>query len=416
MIDPRFPPQPETNSNTIFLYPLQKELNIISSLESLTSNEKLKNKIINEINLLNNIKIERDSIIFLNTASACLFEYLKWRNIKSGIPLKVALPAYSCPEVCCAIIKSGAEPIFLDFDLKYSYSKRSIKFAKDRGTNIILWPNFFGYRKRNKKILNYIDELNIDIILDEAQSFPSGIITVNYKTLISLGITKRLSGIGGGALLLPNKKEAESFSNFIKKSKKKSFQNQLFITTIKFLKRILYLGTCSSKKNFEKELPVLLEKKITAYLKKDFPSTSIRNIELAIANRRLLQLKKYHNEIINLYEKLSIFCAKNFGESSMDIISDVLEYPTIFAVKLDPKKRYIVSEWLSKIKIQTTWYYYPLNRVKVFSDYQSEKTPNSDKLASEILILPFNLRHCLKNNSQYLKILSKRVYGDNDNI
>lgn len=317
---------------------------------------------------------------------------------------KVAVPAYCCPDVGYAIIKAGALPVFIDIDNEYGISKASIDFAKEHGATLILWPAFYGSRRRDEELLNYITDLGIDIILDEAQSFPGTTFDIRYKTLLSFGVTKRLNGAGGGALYLPDGTERTQFLEHITDTVREANGEMTTVLDIILTRIKKILGY---KRKLESELPVYVEKNAKIALKQKVEVAQMNSLQYAIAAKRFRQLRAQQVQLSSLYSLLSVFVKRAFGDDCTKPSEDLSSFPTIFAVRLPAAHRFENSTYLATLGIQTTWYYYPLNKISSFSHFESELTPNTDLLSSEVLMLPFGLGHVLKRRKLYERVLSQ---------
>lgn len=403
MIDPRFPPQPKKNE--ICLYPLQRALEIDVLWMSFLKKNKFKDKFICELE--KDFKIpDPKTLIFFDSASSSLYQFLKFKRFSTNCTPIVAIPAFCCLEVCTAIVDAQAIPVFLDIDANYGLSQKSIEFAVSKGATIIIWPNLFGERCRDPKLIRYIKSLKIDLILDEAQSFPSGEISMEYKTLVSFGATKRLNGLGGGTIIIPNDAERTFFLEFSKKINQGP--SKYFIPIL--LRKLFdldFLNKIGFKQNLSKELPPLLERHLKENLNSKREVYLMNNFQYLIAIKRMKQLRKYHELILDFYENLKSFCVATFGTNCISCHNGLMGYPSIFAIRIPYNKRYFISKELSDLNIQSTWYYYPLNNLNSYKIYESEDTPNTLKLSSEILIIPFGLGIILKKLKKYRNKIRK---------
>ena len=100
--------------------------------------------------------------------------------------------------------------------------------------------------------------------------------------------------------------------------------------------------------------------------------------------------KEKHSERYN-YIRTEIVEA--LGENALDYIQNMDEPPSILAIKVPPKIRYNVLSLLSAEGIQTTWYYYPINRINRYQKYISQEDEGSAEVAGSVVILPFQWRH-----------------------
>lgn len=95
------------------------------------------------------------------------------------------------------ITGTGARLVFLDINESYGFSKKSISFAAEYGADMLVWPSFFGTRTRCKNVLAKAQNAGMEIILDEAQSFPNHVLSSEHISLLSFGQSKRMQESAG---------------------------------------------------------------------------------------------------------------------------------------------------------------------------------------------------------------------------
>jgi dTDP-4-amino-4,6-dideoxygalactose transaminase len=294
------------------------------------------------------LSILKGQIFLTQTASQALKAYLE-----TFLPSRVALPAFMCPDVVWAILSAGHTPVFLDLDLNLSLSEKSQEFALKQGCRILILPSFFGARA-------HTFHPGLITILDEAQSFPfPGQDLRGAATLFSFGRSKPLSSYGGGGICLHNDSSD------------------------------LKLGegsNATSSKSWEADLHTYLEK--NCHFNRPLHA-NVMNSHLKMATSSRwgeweASLKRYSQNV----DDLKSLCGHIWGEEALTLLP---QFPTIFAIRV--KERFRTAAALSRAGIQTTWYYYPLNRISALSSYPSEGIPVTEKIASEILILPFQWCH-----------------------
>ncbi|MEZ2247279.1 DegT/DnrJ/EryC1/StrS family aminotransferase [Microcoleus sp.] len=406
MIDPLFPPQPK--HKIITLYPFKTKLDIPLLIKSIFSNQNYQKLFIDIIwEYLPTLKGE---LFFMNKGRFCLHHYLIWKKQSLNRTIKIALPAFGCHHLCSEIVMAGAQPVFLDIDESYGISIKSVNFAKKQNVDIILWPNLFGPRERAKEVISHIEELAIEIIFDEAQSFPSGVLSDKYISLLSFGNSKRLQGIGGGAIYFPEYRIEPEFEKYIKNLKLKMSANYKINQIKETVKNNLLAGELSKLfptiPSLEKKLPTLLEKQTKNLKLSDI--YGMNELMYIVCYERVKMLKTNRECLSFFYKNLQRSVVSKFGENSINILKQITDIPTIFALSLPFDQRYNISQELANIGIQTTWYYYPLNKIKAFSKYPSENITNTEKLSSEILIIPFGLGNIIYQKKAYEMILRQK--------
>lgn len=193
MIDPRFPPQPKTLD--VPLYPLRKKIEMRAISDLLFSSTFPQEAFLSSVSEF--LPESRGQFYFRDSASSSLADYVCFRQKELRRPLVVALPAFCCPHFCMRITGTGARLVFLDINESYGFSKKSISFAAEYGADMLVWPSFFGTRTRCKNVLAKAQNAGMEIILDEAQSFPNHVLSSEHISLLSFGQSKRMQESAG---------------------------------------------------------------------------------------------------------------------------------------------------------------------------------------------------------------------------
>ncbi len=160
-----------------------------------------------------------NGIYHFASARMGLFWLLKNRGI--GVGDRVVLQAFNCAVVPDAVIKTGATPVFVD--IQSASLAPSLELIKesitDRNVKALVVQNSFGFL--NKHDVTTIRKYRPDIllILDSSLSFTldSGI-WEEYRefdgVMLSFDISKPVSIIAGGAMLLPEELKSDRDSYF----------------------------------------------------------------------------------------------------------------------------------------------------------------------------------------------------------
>lgn len=94
--------------------------------------------------------------------------------------------------------------------------------------------------------------------------------------------------------------------------------------------------------------------------------------------------------IIGYIWKITFTFCKHYNNCSQPL-NGLISIPSIFAILIP--NRYKASVNIAKFGVETTWYYYPLNRLTAFKQFNADEVSVTDFVASNILILPFQLNH-----------------------
>ncbi|MDC3106304.1 DegT/DnrJ/EryC1/StrS family aminotransferase, partial [Gammaproteobacteria bacterium] len=173
---------------------------------------------------------------YFATARMGLYWFLKQRGI--GNCHKVILQAFNCAVVPDAVLKTGAEPVFVDIERNsFNPSFEKLKEAMmDPMVKAVVLQNSFGFSQ--KFPLSDLRKLRPDIlfVLDSALSF-----TINSKiwteylefdcVMLSFDLSKPIAIISGGAILVPNinSSDRKSYDNVaeLRKSAERVLLNKL---------------------------------------------------------------------------------------------------------------------------------------------------------------------------------------------
>lgn len=401
-MDTRFPPLIERIK--VPLYPVWKEF-LIACKASLgnRSGERL------DIFLESYYGANKQQIILANKGSSAFYLFLKAYAASQNSLVKVAIPAFFCPEVCQAILRAGCIPVFLDLTTSFMFDEKSIFFALRNGCQVIVWPQLFGTREPCKRMVEMIKNSPLIIVNDEAQSFPD----FGYRplfepdiSLFSFGSSKKIGGVGGGGLCVHNlellknikidKPDCHTNFNFfphISSILKKTGRNLSYSIARK-------LNLCSQ---LEKNLDVLLEKKPFAYA--EMAVNELSSYQKSVNYAAIESMHENFDIMLSETEDLKLEVKETLGARSLDYIQEI-PYPSIFALNCSTTQqraaRYQLSSFFSRQKIQTTWYYFPLSHLSFLKHYPCEELKFTLTLAESILIFPWHWKHTTKQR-KFLK-------------
>lgn len=158
-------------------------------------------------------------VYFFSTARMGLFWLLKNRGI--GVGDKVVLQAFNCAVVPDAVIKTGATPVFVDIQsASLAPSLELIKESiSDLNVKALVVQNSFGFLNNHDVTAIRKHRPDILLILDSSLSFTldSGI-WEEYRefdgVMLSFDISKPVSIISGGAMLVPEELKSDRDSYF----------------------------------------------------------------------------------------------------------------------------------------------------------------------------------------------------------
>lgn len=399
-MDTRFPPPPRKVN--VPLYPIKAKIIGISHKSDYSS-------LIDTI--LKTLCTSRDHVLVADSASNALYSHLATYNHSQDKDIKVALPAFNCTSLVDSIISSGCVPIFLDMDENLNLTKDAVEFVVQHKCDFIIWPNYFGTRVRDVKLLNILKQHKIKIIFDEAQSFPLMYSDIEeqvndyaHALIVSFGYNKAVAGTGGGAIYLPNKQDLlvknDNQENFIGLNNLIKYQSKIVEQKIRWsLPRIALILTPTKVRQYT-DLKILLESQPSTTFKRHEPITQI-NTHNALMNFRKLSKNSRHIEDYKIL-KNTLMSQSSY---TLSYLEGIRGFPSIVALKLNVGDRHKIMELFSKKGIQVTWYYYPLSMINRYKSYVSQDDTNSYQIASTIMILPFNWHHTQKQKTAVISAI-----------
>jgi dTDP-4-amino-4,6-dideoxygalactose transaminase len=360
-------------------------------------------------------------VILADSGTAALIQWLEWLQLQYGSSLTIALPSFFCDDVALAIQNIGINIVLLELSETLQISHASLDFAIRQGCNILLWPNYFGYRLRDQSVLKKARENAMLVVFDEAHTFPPAR-PCSYElpqqiTLFSFGPYKPLAGNGGGGMYFPDPIMASSVNRFI--AKKRSSRRPTWAAILDDAKRVIRVRVVWTSHKLATRLGIIRSWPISGPMPRvpDIPISALTHYqsEAAVLRWRMrCEAMHAHSEyvatlqaeVLNLWSPLRV--------RTLDPTCDV---PLMFAVRVPSRFRYSLSEVLAAQGIQTTWLYYPLHRLAPFKDCPCEPTPVSDEWASELLILPCQWTHTMlrmRINTKDLEVAMKWLMTDEE--
>lgn len=149
-------------------------------------------------------------LLLTHSATAALEIIAHLLNFEKGD--EIILPSFTFVSTANAFVRMGAKPIFVDIEAPYfNLNLKSLKKAINSKTKAIIAVHYAGHTTNLDYISNLCKEKGIFLIEDAAMSYgcsfkqlPLG--SFGDFAAISFDITKQISAIQGGLLLVNNKK------------------------------------------------------------------------------------------------------------------------------------------------------------------------------------------------------------------
>ena len=154
------------------------------------------------------IDLPYDRMLFTNSGTSALCTALE--AIRGLSPAReVVIPAYTCPSVAAAIIRTGLNPVLCDLEAdRFTMDKKMLAALINDGTLAVIAVHLFGISENISAIRDLPGGQNIIIIEDATQSTgnrasgeerPSG--AIGDIGILSFGRGKPLSILSGGAIV-----------------------------------------------------------------------------------------------------------------------------------------------------------------------------------------------------------------------
>ncbi len=119
---------------------------------------------------------------------------------------EIIVPSFICSSVGLAVMESGATPVFADVAVDdINIDPESVEKAITDKTKAIIIAHIFGIPAKIEQFLKISQEYNLPLIEDCGQSFGAqynGQLSGTWGDFgfFSFGISKNISGVGGGAI------------------------------------------------------------------------------------------------------------------------------------------------------------------------------------------------------------------------
>ena len=403
-----------------YLSPAGNRLPIKAICRALTMMKRVDTVKIFELRLKDLLKVKHCFLTSSGTAALYL-ALISLRELSNKH--EVIMPAYTCPSVFAAVIKSGLKPVLCDLDEeKSNFNYNELKNKISNHTLAIISVHLFGIPEDYHRINNLISPFKVFHIEDAAQSFGS---TINYGNdtirsqdmlgtcgdigIYSFGRGKPLTLMQGGALTTNSDIIAKVLSQ---KANDLDHQSAM-VTFIAILNVLLYsifmhprfywfpqhlpflkLGETILNLNFKKKL-------IDAF-------TSALGIVMIEHIARITKVRVKKENL--LYQKLSSFsdCFLTNGSKK----SVLLRFPML--MKNKHKKELLLYELKRRGIGATGMYPAPLNQFKDSRKYfkGNSQYENAQSFSERIITLPLHEFVTEKDINKIRNIMEKIIGND----
>ena len=334
--------------------------------------------------------LSSNSESFLSTTSCTEAIFLSAKLFNFSKSDEIIVPTISFPSVGSAVIESGAKIVFCDVD-KHSLNVRAedIQKAISNKTKAVYITHYGGIPCEMDEIIELCSQNKILVIEDSAcavRSFYKGKAcgTIGDMGMWSFDAMKTLSTADGGMMYIKNtdkRIEAEESLYLGLPVKSKS-------------------GLDSSSENaanwWEFEMNRAGRRAI------------MNNVTAAMGLSQLNKLSTFIDKRKNIFEKYTRVL-EGIGDIKLPPTPKFEHKSSYYFFWIQTKHRDELAKFLLDKGIYTTFRYWPLNKIKLFSDYAIKEYPNSDYAASRTLNIP--LHQSLSDEDVDLVINSIKEFG-----
>lgn len=325
---------------------------------------------------------------------------------------KVLTQAFTCFAVEEGIVKSGAEPVFVDVEkYKLNLSVKTLDRAHRQHKDIkaVLVQHTLGVPAEIKAIRNWCDEKGLILIEDLAHSY--GVVEDGGKpfgdladvVVLSFGRDKMLDAVSGGACIFKikthnSKEEYLKVKNHIPFNQNVSDLLYPLFTWI--IRKTYFLG-------FGKILHFVLRS--LGFFKSSVDSSIIQLTKLpmqhaSLVNYQLSNFEKQHihrNRITRIYSsalsKVKKYLNSDFKNSSPLRFPLIVENPNQIVECMKNNKIYLADRWYkSPVECDST------GRV---SSYKEGECPQAEHLSKHLINLPVHINVSKKQAENIMKSL-----------
>jgi dTDP-4-amino-4,6-dideoxygalactose transaminase len=283
---------------------------------------------------------------------------------------------------------------------------------------VLIIPSFFGACKLRNELMELLEQMEMPIIFDDAQVFPmnptiSGSHKRPWFSVISFGKGKPVSAFGGGALI-SNSCDGNLNHNIFSDNKL-SDSSSCFKDIVSHSNRAVknafknLMGLSNTNLFVDKKTKIFdsLEELVYSKEYRGFTPQRINKLQMVFALKRFYFFKK------RMKKRLSInkyFVQIAGTRKEFKYIKKQLSDMNFLPLCIKNEDRYNMLKILGSYGIQCTIFYYPLHQIPFYSKkYDLAECPNSERIFSNILILPYNLDYSNKKVIKMLHLVDKSL-------
>ncbi len=331
---------------------------------------------------------------------------------------EVIIPAYTCPSVAAAIVKSGLKVRLCDINKNdFNYDIESLKNTISPDTLCIVAVHLFGVYSEMQELKDLCVQKNIYIIEDAAQGFGNYVentTTDGNKMLGTLGDVgfysfgrgKPLNLMHGGAIVTNSEKIANKIKWVYAQLPESSFLTDIAVILKTFLYRLFFRPGLYWIPN---SIPFLKLGETIFSLR--FSITRMSRFTITLANSMLEKIDKFRLEREQISQKIITSLSNPHSAFRIPHLlrCALLRFPLIFE---RPEARDTIHSRLLSAGIGATGLYpVPLNKQEGVPEYLEHNGlyPNAEYVSKRILTLPTHSLVSDKDVAKMVDTISKEI-------
>ncbi len=308
---------------------------------------------------------------FLSTTSCTEAIFLSAKLFNFSKDDEIIVPTISFPSIGSAIMEFRAKIVFCDVD-KHSLNVRAKDIQKviSNKTKAVYITHYGGFPCDMDEIVKLCNQHKVLVIEDSACavcSFYKGQAcgTIGDMGMWSFDAMKTLSTADGGMMYIKNT------------DKRVEAEESLYLGLPVSSKSGLDSSSGNSSNWWEFEMNRTGRRAI------------MNNVTAAIGLSQLEKLDGFIHKRKNIYEKYTKEL-ENTGDISLPPLPEFEYTSSYYFFWIQTKHRNDLAKFLLDKGVYTTFRYWPLNKIKLFSKYVVDEYPNSDYAASHTLNIPLH--------------------------
>ena len=294
---------------------------------------------------------------------------------------EVIVPSFCCTAVMPPILNLGAVPVFADIGAELNMTAANVEAAATPETRAVIVPHLFGNPAEIAPIAELRRSKNIRVIDDAAQALGA---TIDGRPvggfgdagILSFGVEKICSGIGGGVALARNK---EMFHKIDLPPPSPSSERRRFFSTLALRRWRRWTFPLDRAKPEPDAPPISYRRAAMANLSAAVALSLVRNLHENIAARR--ERVRTYRELLNGLERLRLI---PHGPGSACLAQVIRVIPK--DRHDDPAARIVEALRVSGYEAQGS--YVPIHLLAPYERWARQPLPHAEEIWGDLVELP----------------------------